>query len=192
MVDMRDVVSGTDKDGQRLSPEQDMLITIFDMMNMVEFEQAQRSQEVAEALQAKMNGTTHQWAAQVRDGRHLIHNTQWKPSSTAWRTRSWPRRERRTRSSGRGTGRTMRLCSSIQGLRCQGELELVLGSARQTQALRNPSTTRTSRPSCLGAKSHYSRRAPSQHCRTTRPYRLLGPPASGPRKVSPCPSVFRR
>ena len=38
MVDMREVVSGTDKDGQRLPSDQDMLVTIFDMVNMFELE----------------------------------------------------------------------------------------------------------------------------------------------------------
>ena len=49
LVDMRQVVSGTDEHGQRLSPNEDMLVTLFDMVNMAEIERGQRSKEVEEA-----------------------------------------------------------------------------------------------------------------------------------------------
>ena len=48
LVDMRNIISGTDEEGRTLEPQDDMITTLFDIINMSEIESAQRSKETEE------------------------------------------------------------------------------------------------------------------------------------------------
>ena len=48
LVDMRNIISGTDEEGRTLEPQDDMITTLFDVINMAEIESAQRAKETDE------------------------------------------------------------------------------------------------------------------------------------------------
>ena len=49
LVDLRQIIAGTAEFGHRLDPRDDMISTLFDIINMLDIKGAQRSQEFDEA-----------------------------------------------------------------------------------------------------------------------------------------------
>ena len=48
LVDLRQIIAGTDEKGHKLDPRDDMVTTLFDVINMAELESAQRAKEIDE------------------------------------------------------------------------------------------------------------------------------------------------
>ena len=48
LVDLRNIIAGTDEKGHKLDPRDDMVTTLFDVINMAELESAQRAKEIEE------------------------------------------------------------------------------------------------------------------------------------------------